>query len=166
MLHPSKKEIQDWVDWKKCDFFVQENINPRLSTKKWLQMYIFTNQHEIFFSLFSNNFYKWLSILAENNTCFRNHNPTMWTPKMIKQLRKIDNTIARVVNYWIENIIGGFITKFVIDTSVSYSEDECKFFKGPWGKYLNSLKLCINMLLCEKGVLRMQSNWCSEERKP
>ena len=46
-----------------------------MSTKNWLQMYIFIDQHEIFFSLFANEVNEWLSIQAENKTCFKNDKP-------------------------------------------------------------------------------------------
>lgn len=51
------------------------------------------------------------------------------------------------------SIMGGFITEFTIDTSISYSEVERRFFKGPRGKYLKDLKTWIKMILCEKGVM-------------
>lgn len=76
---------------------------------------------------------------------------------MIEKLKNIDNKIARVFYYWIDSILGGFITELVILNSVSYSEAECKLFKGPRGKYLNSLKFWVKILLCEKGILRMHS---------
>ena len=42
------------------------------------------------------------------------------------------------------------MTEFAVDTSVSYSEAERRFFKGPRGKYLKSLNTWIKMLLCKK----------------
>ena len=45
------------------------------------------------------------------------------------------------------------MTEFAVDTSVSYSEAEQHFFKGPQGKYLRSLNTWIKMLLCEKRVM-------------
>lgn len=46
----------------------------------------------------------------------------------------------------------GFITEFLVDTTVSYSEAEQRFLKGSWGKYIKSLNTWIKMLLCEKRV--------------
>ena len=58
-----------------------------------------------------------------------------------------------VVDYWIDSIMGSFITEFAIDTLVSYSEAKRQFFKDPRGKYLKSLKTWIKIILCEKRVM-------------
>jgi len=47
------------------------------------------------------------------------------------------------------------MTEFTVDTSVSYSKEECHFFKGLRGKYLKSLNTWIKMLLCEKWVMQL-----------
>lgn len=68
-------------------------------------------------------------------------------------LEPSESKIVRVVYYQIDSILGGFITEFMIDMSISYREFEHWFFKGPKGKYLKSLKTWIKMLLCEKWVM-------------
>ena len=128
-----------------------------MSTKKWLQKYIFIDQHEIFFSAFANKSHEWLSRLAENQTDFKHEERTTWNPEFIKQLQVTNYKISRVVDYWIDIILGDIINQFTIDTYMFYNEAEHKFFKGLRGKYLNSLKLWIKMLLCEKVVLCIQS---------
>ena len=72
---------------------------------------------------------------------------------MIQQLEKLNYKITRIVNYWTGNILSTFFTEFVVDTFVSYTEGERRFFKGPQGTFLRSLNLWIKMLLCEKGTL-------------
>jgi len=42
-----------------------------------------------------------------------------------------EDTITRVVDHWLDRIIGGFFIEFVVDTSVNYSEAEQRLFKGP-----------------------------------
>jgi len=76
---------------------------------------------------------------------------------LINRLKSISNPISREVDYWFDSILGGYIIEFAIDTVKSYSVAEREFFQGPWGKFLNSLKLWTKILLCEKGVLRMES---------
>ena len=66
--------------------------------------------------------------------------------------------ISHAIDYWIYSILEGYITEFNVDTINSYSAVEREFFKGPQGKFLISLNLWIKMLLCEKGVLRMNSD--------
>ena len=68
--HPSKEEIEKWVQSKEREFAEQENKNPRLSIEEWLQRYIFTDLHEIFFATFPIELHEWISRLAENK---------MWT---------------------------------------------------------------------------------------
>jgi hypothetical protein len=46
---PSKIEIQKWIEDQEKDFIEAQNKNPNLSTKDWLEKYIFIDIHEIFF---------------------------------------------------------------------------------------------------------------------
>ena len=56
---------------------------------------------------------------------------------------------------WLDSILEGYIAKFVVDTVKSYSDVEREFFQGPRGRFLLSLQLWIKMLICEKGILKM-----------
>lgn len=84
MWNLSKKEIQDWQELKEREFEDQENINPHLTSKAWLQKYIFTNQHEIFFASFPIEMYEWISRLTKRNTYFKGGEPSVWTPELIQ----------------------------------------------------------------------------------
>jgi hypothetical protein len=48
------------------------------------------------------------------------------------------------------------ITEFSIDCTQSYSVVERELFKGLCGRYLKSLSTWIKMLLCDKGVMKME----------
>ena len=74
----------------------------------------------------------------------------MWTPELVRKLEAIEDKLARIVDYWLDRIIGGFITEFAIDTTVSYIEAERCFLERPWGRYIKSLNTLIKMFLCEK----------------
>ena len=63
--YPNKKEIQDWLEKKETEFAEKENRNPRVSTEAWLDKYIFTNEHEIFFASLPSELHEWLSKLVE-----------------------------------------------------------------------------------------------------
>lgn len=54
-------------------------------------------------------------------------------------LRVPNNRISRVADFWIDSILGGFITEFMVYSIVSYSKAKWKFFEGPQGKYLRSM---------------------------
>lgn len=82
-------------------------------------------------------------------------NSLVWTLELVQKLEASEDKITRVVDHWINRIIGGFMTEFMVDTSVSYNEAERRFFKGPRGKYLKSLNTWIKMLLCEKRVMQL-----------
>ena len=66
-----------------------------------------------------------------------------------------EDKIEHVVDHWLDGIIGGFVTEFAVDTSVSYNKAECCFFKGSRGKYLKLLNTWIKILLCEKRVMQL-----------
>ena len=96
---------------------------------------------------------EWLARLVEFQKCWKDEWVTQWTLELIQQLEKVDNTITLTIDHWVDSVIGGFVTEFSIDQFVSYSEAERRFFKGFRGKFLKTLPLLINTLLCEKGIL-------------
>ena len=76
----------------------------------------------------------------------------MWTPELVRRLEAYEDNIMRALDHWLDRIIGGFITEFAVDTSVSYSVAERHFLKGLRGKYVKSLNTWIKMLLFESGL--------------
>ena len=77
---------------------------------------------------------------------------------MIQWLKRVINPILRDIDFWVDIIMEGYITEIVVDHIRSYSKTEREFFQEPRGRYLKSLKLWIKMLVCEKNILRMESN--------
>jgi hypothetical protein len=63
-----------------------------------------------------------------------------------------------MVYLWLNSILGGYITDFVVDCTQSYSVTKRDLFKGPPGRYLSTLSLWIKMLLCDKNVMKMESD--------
>lgn len=45
----------------------------------------------------------------------------MWTLELVKHLKASENNIAWDFNHWIDRILGGFITDFMINSSANYS---------------------------------------------
>jgi hypothetical protein len=70
-----------------------------------------------------------------------------WTHELIQQINAVSNKTSGVVNYWLDNVLGGYITEFSIDCSQSYNVGEREFFKGPHDRYMKSLYTWIKMLL-------------------
>ena len=73
-------------------------------------------------------------------------------------LKSVNNAVSRAVDFWTMRSLEAFLTEFTIDTDYSFSKAERQFFKGPRGKYLNSLSLRIKMLLEEKRILLIESD--------
>jgi hypothetical protein len=53
-------------------------------------------------------------------------------------------------------VLGGYITKFSIVCTHSYIVNKIKLFKVQHGRYLKLLSTWIKMLLCDKGVLKLE----------
>jgi len=62
---PTMKDLHNCVDQKLHEFAAQENHNPRWSKDSWLQRYIYTEDNEVFFTLFTCKLNEWLYKLAE-----------------------------------------------------------------------------------------------------
>ena len=77
------------------------------------------------------------------------------TTELVHRLEASKDKIVCAVDHCLDQIIGGFITKFAVDASVSYSEVERCFLKGLGGKYVKSLKTYIKMLLCGNQVMQI-----------
>ena len=123
--------------------------------QKWLERHLYSDLHEYFFSEFSIILYEWLAILTYRKTNFQGGEPTGWTPELIQQLQEVDNKASRVVEFWLDTILEGYITEFTVDIIKYYSEAESEFFNGPRGRFLLSLQFSIKMIICEKGILKM-----------
>jgi hypothetical protein len=153
---PSKTEIQKWIEDQERDFVESQNKNPKLSTEYWLQRYIFTEIHEIFFGGIHQDLFEWLARLADTQFEIKARPPVVWMPTPIQKVKRFDNVVSRAVDHWFESTIGGYITEFVVDRVESYSRAERYFFKGPKGKFFHFLKLRIKMLLHKKNILNIQ----------
>jgi hypothetical protein len=62
------------------------------------------------------------------------------------------------VDFWLDNIVVGFITEFAVDTTKSYNIEEKDLLRGPRGRYIISLYTSIKILLYNKGVMKMSSD--------
>ena len=50
---------------------------------------------------------------------------------MVHEITSVSNTISRTVDFWVDSILQGYITKFAVEAITSYSEDERIFIQGP-----------------------------------
>ena len=76
---------------------------------------------------------------------------------MIHEVTKVNNSIFRAIDFWVDSILQGYITKFTVETITSYSEVKRSFFQGPRRRYLLSMSTWIKMLIYENGILQLSS---------
>jgi hypothetical protein len=131
------------------------NKNPNISVEDWLGRYIFTNIHKIFFGGIHKDLYEWLARLVDTEFVIRSRPLVVWTSAMIKKVKRVDNTMSRVLDHCFDSTIGAYIIEFAIDKVESYIQVERYFFKGPRGNFLHLLKLNIKMILHEKNILNI-----------
>jgi hypothetical protein len=75
-----------------------------------LQRYVFRDLHEILFGEFLIILIEWLGRIEENVGRYRAKTLRKWTPELIRELNMISNKVYRVVNFWLNSILGGYIT--------------------------------------------------------
>ena len=108
-------------------FDEQENKDPRHSSNDFLQRYVFSDIHEIFFGSIHIELHQWLSRLTERKTNFKEDQSPDWTLERIKLLKSVNNAVSRAVDFWTTRTLEAFVTEFTIDTHTSFSEAERQF---------------------------------------
>ena len=157
LWHPTKKEIEDWLESKMLVFTQEESRGSWLIAKNLVGKYIYYDIHEIFFVEFLVILHKWLWILVTRQTNSQRREAVEWNEQLVCEVTSVSNTISRAVDFWIDSILQGYITEFVVDTITSYSEAERNFFQGTKRRYLLSFSTWIKMLVYEKGILQISS---------
>ena len=107
---PERKEIDEWFEHQVQESAVKENRSERLTTEEWKYKYIFTEIYEIFFVMIAIKLQEWLARLVEFQKCWKDERIIEWTPELIQQLEKTDNTITRTEDHWVGSVLGGFVT--------------------------------------------------------
>jgi hypothetical protein len=59
-------------------------MNPQMSDEKWMQRYVYTELHEIFFGEFPIILTEWLERLVENNGRYQTTTMRNWTPDLVR----------------------------------------------------------------------------------
>ena len=124
-----KNEIEYWLDSKTLEFAQEESTRTWLSAKKWIDKYIYSDIHKIFFVGFPILLHEWLSILATKQTNFERRETVEWSDQLVREVTSVSNTISRAIDFWVDRILQGYNTEFAVDTITSYSEAEIFFSK-------------------------------------
>jgi hypothetical protein len=97
-----------------------DNKSSRYTPQQYLHRYVFTDLHEAFFYYFPELLQEWLLRLKDTHP-MNQIRPVEWSTENIVRLERVNNKFTRAVVFWLDNIIAGFITKFVVDTTKSYT---------------------------------------------
>jgi hypothetical protein len=65
--NPTKVEIESWLKTKELEFAQKDNKNPKITPHKYLDKYVFSDLHEVFFCDFPHVLQEWLLRLKENH---------------------------------------------------------------------------------------------------
>ena len=142
------------MESKTLIFTQKESEGSQLIPQNCLQRYLYSDIHEFCFAEFLVVLQEWLSELATRQTNFQRRGVAEWTDKLT-QVAQVSNPISRAVDFWIDRILEGYVTEFIVEAITSYCEVERHFFQGPWGRYLMSVNLWIKMLPYEKSILKL-----------
>ena len=150
-----KNEIEDRMDSKMLVFTQEESTGTRLSTKNWIDEYIYSDIHEIFFAKFPILLHEWVSRLATKQPNFQRREAIEWSDQLVHEVTSVSNPIFRDVDFWVVSILQGHVTEFAVDIITSYSEVERNFFQGPRRRYLLHISTWIKLLAYQKGILQL-----------
>ena len=75
--------------------------------------------------------HEWLAKFTSRKMNFQGGELTSWTLELIQELQETNNKASWAVEAWLDSIMEGYITEFVVDTNKSFSEVEREFFSGP-----------------------------------
>ena len=112
------------MDSKMLAFTQEDIIGTWLSVENSIDKYIYYDIHNIFFVEFPILLHEWLSSLVTKQTNFQRRESVKWSDQLIQEVTSVSNPISRVVHFWVDSILQGYIIEFVVDTINSYSEAE------------------------------------------
>jgi hypothetical protein len=86
-----------------------------MSNKKWMQRYVFTYLHEIFFGEFPKIMTEWLGRVLEKIGRFSVATSKNLTRELVRQMNSISNPPNRAVHFWLDSVLGDYLIEFVLD---------------------------------------------------
>ena len=99
MWHPMKEEIEDWLDAKKPVFVQEESTGTWFRAERWLDDYIYSNIHKIFFVEFPVLLHEWLVGLASRRTNYQIREITKWSDQLVQEVTSVSNIVSRAVDF-------------------------------------------------------------------
>ena len=71
------------MDRRIHEIATQENRNLQLSKEEWLDFYLHTEVHKIFFVSFPIELYEWIMNLVDNQGRWKLDSPIVWNPELV-----------------------------------------------------------------------------------
>ena len=69
----------------------------RLSTENWIDEYIYSDIHEIFFAEFPILLYEWLSRLVTKQTNFQRRDTVKWSDHLVREVTSVTPFIELLI---------------------------------------------------------------------
>ena len=79
------------MDSKTLAFAQEESAGTRLSTEKWIDEYIYSDVHEIFFAELSILLHEWLLRLATKQTSFQRRETVEWSNQLVHEVTSLSD---------------------------------------------------------------------------
>jgi hypothetical protein len=96
--NPTKEEIERWLKTKELEFAQKDNKNPKITPCKYLDKYVFSDLHEVFFCDFPHVLQEWILRLKYNHVT-NWIRQLEWNPVEIMQLQQVDNKFTRTSRF-------------------------------------------------------------------
>jgi hypothetical protein len=118
--NPTKGEIESWLIVEELEISHKDNISYKFKPRHYLERYVFNEIHKSLFSEFPTLFQECITRLEDTHPMNRVRSME-WTEESIMRLKRVNNKFSHAVDFWLDNIVAGYITEFAIDTSKYYS---------------------------------------------
>jgi hypothetical protein len=155
--NPTKAEIERWLKTKELEFVQKDNKNPKLTPCKYLDKYMFSDLHEVFFCDFPHVLQEWLLRLKDNHPTNRIRQ-IEWNPVEITQLQQVNNKFTCASRFLARQYCCRVYHRICSRYRKVLQRNRERVSKGPRGRYIRSLYTSIKILLYNKGVMTMESD--------
>ena len=91
-----------------------------------MKIFLYTDKTDAFFCFIPEELYEWLSKLVDIQGMWRLEGPIVWTPLLVRSLEASENNIVWAMDYWVDCILGSFVTYFTIDRNINYNKASLK----------------------------------------
>lgn len=156
-------EIRRWWD-NHLDQFIAQHVELTNQRERLLKdLVLFSNSvsdtYEILWGKFHSYLYNWLqrfqTRIPRDISWMINHK---WVHGDLVALHRLDTELTRMVDFWVETTLDGYIVEFAIECYQSFLKAEAIFHSGLGGKLLKEIPLWIKALMVDEGLMEFQKS--------